>query len=344
MSVTTIGLDLAKSIFQIHGVDARGNAVLKRRVRRGELLTFFGNLPACLVGMEACSSAHYWARELMALGHEVRLIPPQYAKPYVKRNKTDAADAEAICEAVVRPNMRFVPVKSRGGQGLLTLHRVRSLVVRQRTASVNAARGLLSEFGLVAPKGMCRIASLRRDMEAATEDVLPREAREALDVLFEHLDALTQRLDAVDREILAWHKASEVSQRLAGAPGVGPLTATALIAAVGDASQFATARHFAAWLGLTPRISASGGRERIGRISKGGDQYLRTLLIHGARAMVGTSFRQGVKPRPWLQALIGRRPINVASMAVAHKTARALWAMIRREEAYRPPAIFMAAG
>lgn len=343
MSVTTIGLDLAKSIFQIHGVDARGNAVLKRRIRRGELLAFFGSLPACLVGMEACSSAHHWARELMALGHEVRLIPPQYAKPYVKRNKTDAADAEAICEAVGRPNMRFVPVKSKESQGLLTLHRVRSLVVRQRTASVNAARGLLSEFGLVAPKGMCRIATLRRDMAAATEDVLPREARAALDVLFEHLDDLTKKLDAVDRDILAWHKASEASQRLATAPGVGPLTATALIAAVGDASQFATARHFAAWLGLTPRISASGSREHIGRISKGGDRYLRTLLIHGARAMVGTSFRRNVKPRPWLQALIGRRPINVASVAVAHKTARALWAMIRREEAYKPPSIFMAA-
>jgi transposase len=343
MSVTTIGLDLAKSIFQIHRVDARGNSVLKRRVRRGELLAFFGSLPACLVGMEACSSAHHWARELLALGHEVRLIPPQYAKPYVKRNKTDAADAEAICEAVGRPNMRFVPVKSRESQGLLTLHRVRSLVVRQRTASVNAARGLLSEFGITAPKGMCRIATLRRDMEAATEDVLPREARAALDVLFEHLDDLTKKLDAVDRDILARHKTSEASQRLATAPGVGPLTATALIAAVGDASQFASARHFAAWLGLTPRISASGSREHIGRISKGGDRYLRTLLIHGARALVGTSFRHGVKPRLWMQALIGRHPVNVASVAVAHKTARALWAMIRREEAYRPPATFMAA-
>lgn len=343
MSVTTIGLDLAKSIFQIHGVDALGHVVLKRRVRRGELLAFFDTFPPCLVGMEACSSAHHWARELMALGHEVRLIPPQYAKPYVKRNKTDAADAEAICEAVGRPNMRFVPVKSKESQGLLSLHRVRALLVRQRTASVNAARGLLSEFGIVAAKGICRIAALRRDMESANEDVLPREGRVALDALFEHLNALTQRLDAVDREILAWHKASEASQRLATAPGVGPLTATALIAAVGDASQFATARHFAAWLGLTPRISASGSREHIGRISKGGDRYLRTLLIHGARAMVGTSFRRGVKPRPWLQALIGRRPVNVASVAVAHKTARALWAMIRREEAYRPPAIVMAA-
>jgi len=343
MSVTTIGLDLAKSIFQVHGVDAQGRAVLKRRIRRRDLLAFFEELPSCLVGMEACSSAHHWARELVALGHDVRLIPPQYAKPYVKRNKTDAADAEAICEAVGRPNMRFVPIKSKESQGLLTLHRVRSLLVRQRTAAVNSARGLLSEFGIVAAKGICRVAVLRREMEAADEQVLPREARAALDALFEHLDALTLKLDAVDREILAWHKASEASQRLATAPGVGPLTATALIAAVGDASQFPSARHFAAWLGLTPRMSASGNRAHIGRISKGGDRYLRTLLIHGARAMVGTSFRRGVKPRPWLQALIARRPVNVASVAVAHKTARALWAMIRREEAYRAPTVFEAA-
>jgi transposase len=343
MSVTTIGLDLAKSVFQVHGVDAAGHLVLKRRIRRQGLLAFFGALPPCVVGMEACSSAHHWARELVALGHDVRLIPPQYAKPYVKRNKTDAADAEAICEAVGRPNMRFVPIKTRESQGLLTLHRVRSLLVRQRTATVNAGRGLLGEFGIVAAKGICRVGALRRDMEAANEEVLPLEARVALDALFEHLDALTAKLDAVDQEILAWHRTSEESQRLATAPGVGPLTATALIAAVGDASQFASARHFAAWLGLTPRMSASGNREHIGRISKGGDRYLRTLLIHGARAMVGTSFRRGVKPRPWLLALIGRRPVNVAAVAVAHKTARALWAMIRREETYRQPAVFEAA-
>ncbi len=343
MSVTTIGLDLATSVFQVHGVDAQGRTIVKRRIRRRDLLAFLEELPACLVGMEACSSAHHWARELVALGHDARLIPPQYAKSYVKRNKTDAADAEAICEAVGRPNMRFVPIKSKERQGLLTLHRVRALLVRQRTATVNSARGLLGEFGIVAAKGICRVAALRRDMEAADEEVLPREARAALDALFEQLDALTRKLEAVDQEIIAWHKASEASQRLATAPGVGPLTATALIAAVGDASQFPSGRHFAAWLGLTPRMSASGSRAHIGRISKGGDRYLRTLLIHGARAMVGTSFRRGVRPRPWLQALIARRPVNVASVAVAHKTARALWAMIRREEAYRPPTVFVAA-
>ncbi len=307
----------------------------------------------------------------MALGHEVRLIPPRYAKPYVKRSKTDAADAEAICEAVARPSSsrsapadgtirgivqrrgtRFVPVKSKESQGLLTLRRVRALLVRQRTGSVNSARGLLGEFGIVAAQGISRVATLRREMEAAKGGVLPREALTALDLLFEHLDDLTKKLDAVDRDILARREASEASQRLATAPGVGPLTAAALIAAVWDASQFASVGHFAAsgrrrasgvTPGLAPRISASGCREHIGRIGKGGDRYLRTLPIHGARAMAGASFRRGVKPRPWLQAPIGRRPVNVASVAVAHKTARALWAKIRREEACRPPAIFMAA-
>jgi len=343
MSVRTIGLDLAKSIFQVHGVDAEGRAVLKRRIRRRDLLAFFEGLPACLVGMEACSSAHHWARELVVLGHDVRLIPPQYAKPYVKRNKTDAADAEAICEAVARPNMRFVPIKTRESQGVLSLHRARSLMVRQRTATSNAVRGLLSEFGIVAGKGLRRLGDLRRAMEDTSGTLLPPEARTALEGLFDHVEALTEKIEALERRILAWHRQSEASQRLTTAPGIGPITATALVAAIGDASQFASARHFAAWLGLTPRISASGGREHIGRISKGGDRYLRTLLIHGARAMVGTSFRRGVRPRPWLQALIARRPVNVAAVAVAHKTARALWAMLRRGEAYRHPASVMAA-
>lgn len=300
-SVSTIGLDLAKSVFQIHGVDADGRAVLRRRLPRQDLLAFFERLARCLVAMEACSSAHHWARELVALGHDVRLIPPQYTKPYVKRNKTDAADAEAICEAVGRPTMRFVPIKTKESQALQALHRVRSLLVRQRTAAVNSARGLLGEFGLVAPKGIRRVGELRSRMEEVGENVLPLEARAALTALFDHLDALTVQLDTVEREILAWHKASKESQRLATAPGVGPLTATALVAAIGDGAQFQSARHLAAWLGLTPRISASGGREHIGRSSKGGDRYLRTLLIHGARAMVGTRFRQNVRPRPWLR-------------------------------------------
>jgi transposase len=267
MTIATIGLDLAKSVFQIHGVDAEGRAVLRRRLRRPDLLSFFERLAPCIVAMEACSSAHHWARELVALGHDVRLIPPQYAKPYVKRNKTDAADAEAICEAAGRPTMRFVPIKTKESQALLALHRVRSLLVRQRTAAVNSARGLLGEFGIVAPKGIQRVGELRNRMEDAGESVLPHEARLALTALFDHLDALSVKIGTVEDGILAWHKTSKESRRLATAPGVGPLTATALVAAIGDGAQFQSARHFAAWLGLTPRISASGGREHIGRIS-----------------------------------------------------------------------------
>jgi transposase len=285
--------------------------------------------------MEACSAAHHWARELSRFGHSVRLIPPQYVKPYVKRNKTDAADAEAICEAVARPNMRFVPVKTLDQQGVLSLHRIRSLFVRQRTAAINTVRGLLTEFGIVAGKGIQRIAELRQRMNKVDSDLLPDEARSAIVEVFEHIEALTARIYSVEARIVAWHKSSEASRRLASAPGVGPITASAIVASVGDGRQFQSARHFAAWLGLTPRIRASGGKERIGKISKGGDRYLRTLLIHGARAIVGTSFRKDVMPRPWLKQLLARRSVNVAAVAVAHKTARALWAMITREEGYR---------
>jgi transposase len=342
MPVVSIGLDLAKSIFQVHGVDALGHPVLRRKLARAELIAFFTKQPPCLVGMEACSSAHHWARELVRLGHEVRLIPPQYVKPYVKRNKTDAADAEAICEAVGRPNMRFVPIKTCEQQSILVLHRVRALLVRQRTAAVNAARGLLGEFGLVVAKGIRKVEELRGRMDKL-QPALPDDAREAIGLLFDQIDSLGERVGAVEARILTWHKSSQVSQRLASAPGVGPMTATALVAAVGDGKQFHSARHFAAWLGLTPRIKASGGKERIGRISKGGDRYLRTLLIHGARAVVGTTFRKDVAPRPWLAALIGRRPVNVAATAVAHKTARALWAMLTRAETYRRPRVAAAA-
>jgi transposase len=334
-TIVTIGLDLAKSVFQLHGVDDAGRAVLRRRLSRYELVSYFAKLPACLVGMEACSAAHHWARELSRLGHSVRLIPPQYVKPYVKRNKTDAADAEAICEAVGRPNMRFVPIKTMDQQGVLSLHRVRSLFVRQRTAAINTVRGLLTEFGIVAGKGIRRVGELRQRMDKVGSDLLPPEARAAIAEAFDHVDELTERIGAIEGRIVAWHKNSEASQRLASAPGVGPITASAIIASVGGGRQFRSARHFAAWLGLTPRIHASGGKEHIGKISKGGDRYLRALLIHGARAIVGTSFRKDVKPRPWLKQLLARRPVNVAAVAVAHKTARALWAMITREEEYR---------
>ena len=287
MVAMTVGIDLAKSVFQVHGVDSSGEHVLRRRLSRGRLLDFFAQLPPCRIGMEACASAHHWARELMRLGHDVRLIPPQYVKPYVKRNKTDAADAEAICEAVSRPNMRFVPVKTVDQQAVLALHRARSLLVRQRTQLANAIRGLLGEFGIVVPKGIRRLSELRQRAAGTAADRLPDEARSAVTLLFRQLEDTQEQIGAVEAGILAWHARSEVSQRLATAPGIGPITATALVAAVGDARQFASARRFAAWLGLTPRVTASGGKEKLGKISKAGDRYLRTLLIHGARGLVG---------------------------------------------------------
>jgi transposase len=338
-SVVTIGLDLAKSVFQIHGVDDTGRTMLRRRLSRHELVSYFAKMSPCLIGMEACSAAHHWARELSRVGHSVRLIPPQYVKPYVKRNKTDAADAEAICEAVARPNMRYVPVKTLDQQDVLSLHRVRSLFVRQRTAAINTVRGLLTEFGIVAGKGIQRVTELRQRTRKASRELLPDEARAAVEEVFDHIEDLTARIESVEARVVAWHKNSETSQRLASAPGVGPITASAILASVGDGRQFQSARHFAAWLGLTPRVHASGGKEHIGRISKGGDRYLRALLIHGARAIVGTSFRKDVAPRPWLKQLLARRSVNVAAVAVAHKTARALWAMITREEGYRRIAV-----
>ena len=333
-NVVTVGLDLAKSVFQIHGVDEAGRTSLRRRLARHQLIDYFAKLPPCLIGMEACSAAHHWARELSRLGHSVKLIPPQYVKPYVKRNKTDAADAEAICEAVARPNMRFVPIKTIAGRfdppsGSLGFRSAANLRHQYRSRPSDGIRRRRRQ------RGIQRVAELRQRMDKVDFDLLPEEARAAITETFEHIDALTERIAAVEARILAWHKSSEASRRLASAPGVGPITASAIVASVGDGRQFQSARHFAAWLGLTPRIQASGGKEHIGKISKGGDRYLRALLIHGARAVVGVNFRKDVKPRPWLKQLLARRPVNVASVAVAHKTARALWAMITREEEYR---------
>lgn len=334
MTVTQIGLDIAKSVFQAHGINADGETVLRRRLARSQLLSFFAKLAPCVIGMEACSSAHHWARELRRLGHEIRLIPPQYVKPYVKRNKTDAADAEAICEAVGRANMRFVPVKTPDQQAVLALHRTRSLLIRQRTAAINAIRGLLSEFGLVAAKGPARLDELRRRLGEAEPDQVPAEARLAVEALFAHVDELRARAAAIEAEIHTWHQASEPSQRLAAIPGVGTLTATALVAAIGSGQQFQSARHLAAWLGLTPRVRASGDTRRLGGISKGGDRYLRTLLIHGARAVVAALRRPNARPRAWVVKLAERRPVPVAATALAHKTARVVWAMLVRGEGY----------
>jgi transposase len=308
--------------------------MLRRRLSRSQLIPFFAKLSPCLVGIEACSSAHHWAREIQRFGHDVRLIPPQYVKPYVKRNKTDAADAEAICEAVGLANMRFVPIKTPDQQAILSLHRTRSLLIRQRTAAINAIRGLLSEFGLVAAKGRSRLDELERRLKSAEPEQVPAEARAAVETLFSHVAALRTKAEEIEAKLLAWHRASEPSQRLAEVPGIGILTATALVAAVGSGRQFQSSRHFAAWLGLTPRVRASGDRYHIGRISKGGDRYLRTMLIHGARAVVAALRRRNARSRPWVVRLAERRPVPVAATALAHKTARVAWAMLSREEQY----------
>jgi transposase len=340
MQVTTIGLDLAKSIFQVHGVDAAGRMVLKRRLRRGELLAFFAKLPPCLVGLEACGGAHWWAREIVAVGHQVRLMPARYVRPYVKRNKNDAADAEAICEAVTRPSMRFVPVKGVEQQAVLLLHRTRELLVRQRTMLINALRGHLAEFGVVVAQGAGKVRELIAIVVDPDDARVPPLGKEALRLLIEQLRSIEDKLVELERDLLAWHRTNEVSQRLTTVPGVGPITATAIAASVGDPAYFRSARHFAAWLGLVPGQHASGGKERLGRISKRGDSYLRKLLIHGARTVMRWRRRKvGLIGSPWLAGLLERRPVNVTTVALANKNARILWAMMMRGESFRSPAV-----
>jgi transposase len=336
MKVTTIGLDIAKRVFQAHGVDATGRPVLRRKLGRGELLDFFRGLPACLVGIEACGTAHHWAREIRALGHDVRLIPAAYVRPYVKRGKTDAADAEAICEAATRPTMRFVPVKAPEQQAVLVLHRTRDLLVRQRTMLVNALRGHMAEFGIVAPQGIGRVADLVALLMGEDEATLPPLARQALRGLAAELEALGKRVEEVEAAILAWHRENEASRRLATVPGIGPITASAIVATVGDASNFGSARHLAAWIGLVPKQNSTGGKPRQGGISKAGDRYLRRLLVLGATTVVRhtrAKAREG-----WLGDLLGRRPTMVAVVAQANKTARIVWALLARGGSYAPVA------
>ena len=332
--ITTIGLDLAKQVFQVHAVDAAGRVVLRKAVRRGQVMTFFAGLPRCLVGMEACATAHYWARELGALGHEVRLMPPPYVKPYVRRQKNDAADAAAICEAVGRPSMRFVPVKGEPQQAALVLHRVRDLLQRQRTMLINALRGHLAEFGVIAPQGarhVAQLAAMVRDEGAAS---VPEPARPVLLMLVEQLEALTERLAALGRALLARHRADPTSRRLATIPGIGPVTASTLAATVTDPAAFRSGREFAAWLGLVPRQNSSGGKTRLGRISRRGDTGLRRLLITGAQAVL--RWPRAVEADPWLKALLARRPRLVAAVALANKLARIAWAVLRHGTEFRP--------
>jgi len=334
--VTTVGLDLAKNVFQVHAIDAAGTVLARRQLRRAEVLKFFSGLPRCLVGMEACASAHHWARELAALGHEVRLMPPAYVKPYVKRGKTDAADAEAICEAVTRPTMRFVAVKTADQQAVLMLHKTRDLLVRQRTMLVNALRGHLAEYGIVHRQGAVGVAAAIQALHEA-RDALPELARDALHTIVARLRDLSAEVERIEARIVAWHRGNETSRRLATIPGIGPITASAIAAAVPDASLFRSGRQFAAWLGLTPRAHSSGGRERLGGISKQGDGYLRRLLVVGATAMVRLARRDAGR-QPWMARLLERKPAKVAAVALANKMARVAWAVTMRKEAYAAPA------
>jgi transposase len=331
--ITTVGVDLAKHFFQVHGVDAAGAVVLRKQLRRGQVLMFFGSLPRCLVGMEACATAHYWARELAALGHEVRLMPAQYVKAYVKRNKNDAADAAAICEAVLRPTMRFVPVKTAEQQGALLLHRGRERLVRQRTALVNALRAHLAEFGVVAPQGLRHVGKLIAIVRDDSDARVPALARAVLQVLGTQIEQLDTALAALEKQLLAWHKSNPVSQRLATIPGIGPIIATAIAATVVESSGFRSGREFAAWLGLVPRQNSTGGKVRLGGISKRGNRYLRRLLINGASANLLRS--KATNADPWVIGLRRRRPSLVVAVALANKTARIAWAVMHRQEDYR---------
>jgi transposase len=335
MPVATIGLDLAKNVFQVHGVDADGQVVLRRKLRRSEVLRFFEALPACLVGMEACATAHHWARALSALGHAVRLMPPAYVKPYVRRQKNDAVDAEAICEAVMRPTMRFVPIKSAERQSVLVLHRSRELLVRQRTMLINAVRGHCAEFGLIAPQGALRVTELVAQIRSADDGRLPALLRSALLLMADQLNALTDQINLLGRTLLAWYRQDEASQRLATIPGVGIITATALSATVTDPSAFRSGREFAAFLGLVPRQNSSGGKERLGRVSKMGDRYLRKLLVVGATSVIRRARSSTNGAAAWIRSLLERRPARVVTVAMANKTARIAWAVLARKDVYR---------
>jgi transposase len=336
MKITTVGIDLAKSVFQIHGVDARGKAVLRKQLKRSEMAMFFANLPPCLIGMEACSSAHHWARKLIAVGHEVRLMAPQFVKPYVKTNKNDRNDAEAICEAVARPNMRFVPVKTPEQQTVLALHRARAGYVKARTAQANQMRGLLSEFGIILPQGIGQVYRRVPDILADADNALPGPMRALLRRLLAQLKGLDQQVAELKGEIVTWHLHNEDSRRLEHIGGFGPLTASALVASLGDDKSFKNGRQVAAWLGLVPRQDSSGGKTKLLGISKHGDVYLRTLLIHGARAVLRHLSHRAHRTDDWLRRLLARRNMNIAAVALANKNARIAWALLAHQRDFAP--------
>jgi transposase len=337
MQVTTVGLDLAKNIFQAHGVTGDGNVAFNRALRRGQVLAFFEKLEPCLIGMEACGTGHYWARELSKLGHEVRLMPPIYVKPYVKRGKTDAADAAAICEAVGRPTMRFVAMKSPDQQALLSQHRARQLMIGQRTQLSNMIRGLIGEFGCIVPKGLNHIRIFAEAMKTSDAPLLPAAARDVIASLCEQLLALHHRIGMLEKKIFAASRKDARVRLLETIPGIGPVTASAIVATVATPDQFRTGREFAAWVGLTPLNRSSGGKERLGRISKMGDRYLRQLLVAGMTSRVRAARTRPDRVEPWLASLLERKPVRLATVAMANKAARIVWAVLTRNEPYKSP-------
>ena len=335
MEVTTIGIDLTKHVFQVHAVDAAGGVVVRKALRRSQVLPFFAKISPCLVGMEACGTSHHWARELVALGHTVKMMPPAYVKAYVKRGKTDAADAEAICEAVTRPTMRFVPIKSREQQAALSMHRARNLLVKQRTQSVNMMRGLLAEFGINIPEGLERALTMARQVLDGEAPDVPAAATKIIFALSQQALDTHGHVREIDRTFAALQRSDEMARRLATIPGIGPIGATALAASVTDPGQFSSGRQFAAWLGLTPLQHSSGGKERLGRISKMGDTYLRRLLVIGATALIRRARAKPESVHPHLINLLARKPARVASVAMANKMARIVWAVMTRGDVYQ---------
>ncbi|NYT79821.1 IS110 family transposase [Alcaligenaceae bacterium] len=335
MKITIIGIDLAKDVFQVHGIDERGKIVLRKQLKRTQMAPFFANLAPCLIGMEACGSAHYWARKLQDDGHTVKLMAPQFVKPYVETNKHDAADAEAICEAVQRPTMRFVPIKNIEQQAILAVHRARQGMIKARTAQANQIRGLLREFGLVVPVGIGFIYQRVPDLLDQASNDLPGVFRELMLRLVEHMKDLDRQVNELERQINVWHRSNALSRKLEKVPGIGPITASALVASIGDAKSFANGRQLAAWLGLVPKQHSTGGKTHLQGISKRGDRYLGTLLIHGGRAIIRCAGQKLATTNSWFNRILARRHKNVVTVALANRNARIVWALPAHDREFR---------